>query len=409
MGNTVIEKLHLNSLSRNPQQSIAFVLLVFFIVVTSWMTLKTGPVVMTRFNPDPVSFLSGGWRVIQGQVPHRDFHLIVGLLFYLLVALGMIISGFSVKAFTTINVILFILLTSWAWLIASRRMKPLPSLLASFVVGLIIAGTYHLGFSLTTVTYANLYNRYAYGMLFIILIEQLFIPENKQDIDDIAGGFSTGFLLFALFFLKLTYFCAGVLIILFRMLMIDFSRKWLFSVIIGALTITLPIFIYMKCDILPMFSDYRMISRVRGALLFSTDTIMSNIAPHWKAFLPLLVSWFLVPPFTVTNGRKTITKNTMSAALALLLLSAAFLNLTNCGPDDIPLLALISFIPLQFYKQSEKAGNGKTYWIQASHHRSVLPHKLELLCQEYRKYFLCLVLESQGCQQTPALQHSLAE
>jgi hypothetical protein len=203
-------------------------------------------------------------------------------------------------------------------------------------------------------------------MLFIILIEQLFIPENKNELDEIAGGFSTGFLLFALFFMKLTYFCAGVLIILFRMLMIDYSRKWLFSVIVGALTITIPIFIYMKCDILPMFNDYRMISRVRGALLLNTETIMSSIAPHWKAFLLLLVSWILVPPFTVVNGRKTITKNTMSAALVILLLSAAFLNLTNCGPDDIPLMALISFIPLQFYKQSEKAVNGKAYWIQAA-------------------------------------------
>ncbi|MGV8124733.1 MAG: hypothetical protein AB2L14_33715 [Candidatus Xenobiia bacterium LiM19] len=34
---------------------ITVALLVLFIVTVYWITLKTGPVVMTRFNPDPIS------------------------------------------------------------------------------------------------------------------------------------------------------------------------------------------------------------------------------------------------------------------------------------------------------------------------------------------------------------------
>lgn len=351
------EKLQLSTLFKNPVYSITIALLVLFIAIVSWITLKTGPVVMTRFNPDPICYLAGSWRVIQGQIPHRDFHTLVGTLFYLLVALGMLVSGFSVKAFTGINVIMFILLTFWAWLIASRRMTLLNSFLASIIVGLIIAGTYHLGYSYKAVTYANLYNRYAYAMLFIIMLEQLFVPINARESDEVSGGFSTGFLLFALFFLKLTYFFAGAGIILFRILMMGSSRKWFHGALAGSLTITLPLLIYMKFDILPIFNDYYMISKVRGAKLFSNEIFLPNIIPQVKTSLLLLASFLLISPFTISNNKKTITKKTMFIAIVLLFISAVFLNLTNWGDEDIPLMALIAFIPLHYHQNTEKPEN----------------------------------------------------
>jgi hypothetical protein len=69
------------------------------------------------------------------------FHTFLGPLLFLLVAWGMKLNGPSVSAVATTNVILFVILTLWAWGTAVRRMLPINSLLSSMITGLMVVVT----------------------------------------------------------------------------------------------------------------------------------------------------------------------------------------------------------------------------------------------------------------------------
>src|SRR5208282_286473 len=74
------------------------VLLAIFILLAILFGLVGTPPISVPW--DTAILLDGGWRIINGQVPHADFHTPIGPLTYLLAAFGMKIAPPSASSMT---------------------------------------------------------------------------------------------------------------------------------------------------------------------------------------------------------------------------------------------------------------------------------------------------------------------
>src|SRR5208282_6169729 len=95
-------------------------LLAIFILLAILFGLVGTPPISVPW--DTAILLDGGWRIINGQVPHADFHTPIGPLTYLLAAFGMKIAPPSASSMTYGIVLLMAILLPWAWHIAAKRL-----------------------------------------------------------------------------------------------------------------------------------------------------------------------------------------------------------------------------------------------------------------------------------------------
>src|SRR5271170_4109624 len=91
---------HLTAVATNliskdsPQASrVCFTLLLALVLLTAEWLVKMGATVVLCFPSDIAGTLDGGWRVINGQIPHVDFYTPLGVVTHLIVALGMRLGG----------------------------------------------------------------------------------------------------------------------------------------------------------------------------------------------------------------------------------------------------------------------------------------------------------------------------
>ena len=70
--------------------AVAALLIVLLMAV---LLAAPGHTVSAKYLNDLMVFLDGGHRVVSGQVPHRDFHSLLGPLVSLLPAAGLLLTG----------------------------------------------------------------------------------------------------------------------------------------------------------------------------------------------------------------------------------------------------------------------------------------------------------------------------
>jgi hypothetical protein len=90
---------------------------------------ETGPV--NEFGHDVIVLLDGGWRVLSGQIPYRDFYLALGPLEFMITAFGMLLTRGSTQGIAVGNAIFGITVGLWGWLLSRRRMPVVPALIVA--------------------------------------------------------------------------------------------------------------------------------------------------------------------------------------------------------------------------------------------------------------------------------------
>ena len=329
-------------------RTFATLLILAFIGIVVTFQLRTGPVINVRFGHDVLFLLDGAWRILNGQVPHTGFHTVLGPVIFLIVALGMKLGGVSAGVLPWVNSGMFLLLTSWAWLISRRRVSPFTSVLFTLSVGLLVAGTYHLGFDYWMSSYANLYNRYGYAMLFILLFDQYFPTESDDPKDLLVSAVSSGFLLSVLFFLKVTFFLVGALFVLCCLLLFGRSRKWLVWFCLGFLLFLLPLLVYLGFDPGPLLRDYLIPAQARVQGIAHGHVVSHRTYPF--AFAINCMVAMAVAMIIITTSLKN--RFTLAVLVFFSIMSGIFLNVTNFGFSDMPLLVISGLFPLEYCLRS---------------------------------------------------------
>ncbi len=207
------------------------------VLAAAWAVLSPPVMLSKAMTQDLLFNLSGAWHVYSGHVAHVDFHDASGRLSFLLTALGFHLLGVTPFAFLVNVAIMSVALFVAAFLAAMRRLPLLPAVLFVVFTSLLALMPANVGDRPEHYTFAMSYNRYGWST-YSILALILFVPpraeQNRTWIDiAVAGG-----LLAAMFYLKITYFAAGLATLGFAMLLHPHvGRHWRAWLVVGALLV----------------------------------------------------------------------------------------------------------------------------------------------------------------------------
>ncbi len=188
---------------------IAFVVLcalILYLIVIA--RLGTGPI--NVFHNDAFWMLDNGWRVLNGQVPHRDFYSPLGPLEYGILAGGMLLAKGSAQGLSIGFAAFGFVVGVWGWLLARQRLPALFAVLVTAWLVFTAISPTPLGFTAQYLTCAMIHNRQGYALLGIVLVECAFANEKAR----FWGGFSSGAAFILLGFLKLNFFGVAGLMLL---------------------------------------------------------------------------------------------------------------------------------------------------------------------------------------------------
>ncbi len=178
------------------------------VLAVAWAMLSPGVVLLRRDPLDIMFNLAGAWAVAGGQVPHVDFHEVVGALNFFLTAAGFRLVGPEPMAFLVGETIVLAALFAAAVPVAARRLALVPA--ASFVLFAALPAIVPLtpGTLLHNYSFGMSYNRYGWAATSILFLI-LFVPPRRRYAALVEPGIAA-VLLIAMFHIKITYFVVGL-------------------------------------------------------------------------------------------------------------------------------------------------------------------------------------------------------
>jgi len=208
------------------------------VAAAAWAMMSPEQLLSNAMTWDLLFNLAGAWHLHLGHVPHVDFHEPVGALNFVLTAIGFRLVGVGPLAFLTGAALMTSVLFVAAFFAVLRRLPLAPA--ATFVtfVCLLALMPANLGERPDQYTMAMSYNRYCWGA-FAILALILFVPPRNDRGHDGVDIALAALLLLAMFYLKITYFAAGLATVaLATVLQPHIGRRWPAWAAVCALVIT---------------------------------------------------------------------------------------------------------------------------------------------------------------------------
>lgn len=179
------------------------------VLAAAWAVLSPARIVSSEMTWDLMFNLAGAWQLWFGHVPHGDFHEPVGTLTFLLTEAGFWLIGPSPKAVPVGMAIMAAVIFAVACLVAARRLMLLPAVLFVVFVCLIVLRPANVGDHPNAYSFAMAYNRYGWSGLSVLAL-LLFEPPARRGLADIVEMVCAAVILAAMFYSKITYFAAGV-------------------------------------------------------------------------------------------------------------------------------------------------------------------------------------------------------
>jgi hypothetical protein len=271
----------------------AFVLVAALYFICLGM-LGTGPI--NRFGNDALVLLDGGWRLLSGQIPYRDFYLALGPLEFLIMAGGMLLTHGSPQGIAIGNVAFGITVGVWGWLLSRGRMPAVPALIVTAWLILTATSPTPLGSSWKVMSCGMIYNRHGYALLGIVLLECAFASERSR----FWGGVSSGIALILLAFLKLNFFGVAFLLLLATVPVRreEMQRAW--GILAGVVCTVAAFSLYLRLAISAFLSDMLFATRARGSSL-SFSGMIGDIAG--SAEMATLAVITVVAALLVSRGK----------------------------------------------------------------------------------------------------------
>src|SRR4051812_34973867 len=169
--------------SRSVHVRVATCLLIVLAAIAT-VILHFGAPVMNGRPWDVPALLDGGWRIMNGQVPYRDFFIHHGPLALYLTALGMKLGHPSVACIDVGALCFMGILTLVALIVLGRRTSAFYSFIFSLLIALLIIAPRPLGDPYDFTDHALIFTRFGEALLMLLSII-LFIPPIK------TGGIAT--------------------------------------------------------------------------------------------------------------------------------------------------------------------------------------------------------------------------
>jgi len=242
--------------------------LILYLIVLA--TFASGPV--NVFHNDPLWMLDNGWRVLNGQVPHRDFYSAFGPLQYGILAGGMLLAKSTAHGLAIAFAGFAFAIGIWGWLLCRKRLPaPLGLIVTVWLVFTAVSPT-PLGFTPQFLSCAMIQNREGYALLGLVLIECAFAHEKAR----FWGGVSSGVAFILLGFLKLNFFGVAGLMLIASAPLTRIELPRLRGLLAGAAATILAFSLYPRFSLPAYFSDMRFVLHAHAPLTLAA-TVAATI------------------------------------------------------------------------------------------------------------------------------------
>src|SRR5271157_44234 len=230
--------------------------LVVYCAILVWL----GALHTSLFGHDSFIFLDGGWRVLNGQRPHVDFHTAVGPLQALYSAFAMWVAGDNVSTgFGIARAVVTLAFTLWCFLLVRGRFRPAATIAVCGMIALLAGAPFALTSSPFTQSMAMFYNRFGYVLLALIILEA-FQPRQFAYV----GGISTGIAIGLLLFLKISFFGASIPLLILSLFCAPWNGRRVAGVAVGFFLIAGGFLIWLRFDVPAVVYDLRMCAVARS-------------------------------------------------------------------------------------------------------------------------------------------------
>jgi hypothetical protein len=291
------------------------------------------------YSHDAFGTLDGAWRLFNGQTPHADFYTPLGPLIYLLTAFGLLLSHGAPQGFGYSQAVAGCLLGVWMYRLGGRRLGHLSVILMCLTVVLLSLNPASVGEPPPN-TSCMPYNRYGYALAALLLVEALAKVKRAGKADELWGGISTGVIVAALLFLKISYFIGGVFLIAALIPCRKQTRaRWL-GLFCGFGAVFLAFFAFLRFHLVPMWDDLQMVAGAKHLKI--NWWIVHNLYPQ-VIFFAVFV--WLAAAFFRARHQVPTARRIVLAAVAVCL-AGVFLLSTNFQFFDLPLNAIVAILIL---------------------------------------------------------------
>jgi hypothetical protein len=313
------------------------------LAVLCGLAIFIGVAPVAIFGHDIFFFLDNGYRVLQGQVPHRDFESAWGPLMYLMDAAGLKLAGLRPEGLGYANALFGGLIATWAWWLARRRLSPVAACAIGIYTLLLIVAPFSLGYGPLNFSFAMVYNRYGFALLGIVVVECMTLAE-----DDARGGFAMGIACGLLAFLKVTYAVVAVPLMLITGGAALFRKRWLAAVCAGGALAAILALMYLRFDIASMLSDLSMAAQGRSRSWRPREILLLGIGQVAES-IPLML-------LALAAGESRLRSGAIAFGTLLL---GGFLLSTNHQPASLPLDGFVAIVFAdQFFRRPSARTGG---------------------------------------------------
>jgi hypothetical protein len=257
--------------SRSDTLFIAALLLVCSLSIFVGIAVPLG-----TFAHDTFFLLDNAYRVVQGQVPHRDFSSAWGPVIFLIDATGLLLAGMRPAAFGYANALFGGVLAIWAFLIVRPRWSSASACVAGIYTLLLITAPFSIGLPPLDFGYAMSYNRYGYALCGIVMlgcgVDMAPPPAGARQ--QVGRSISMGIALGLLAFLKISYaFVAGPFIIILTMAAGAGRMRRIIGLSSGFAIVAAAMLCYLRFDVADMLQDLRIAAASRRLSLYFVHQI----------------------------------------------------------------------------------------------------------------------------------------
>jgi hypothetical protein len=324
--------------SPRPEGRCGLLLVVCGLAVICGAAAWIGAVPTHVCGHDTFFLLDNAWRAINGQRVHIDYSSPWGPLTFLVVALGLKLSGYTVDGIGYGSALFGLAVGTWGWTLTRHRLAPTPRLLVSFYLAALSVAPYPLGYGILSTSHAMVYNRYGYALTGLIVLE-CFAPHRRAPAAgaDRLAGFSSGAAAGLLLFLKISYFVAAGGIVIGSLCLDGISRRRLRGGIFGFALVATAMLVYLHGDLAAMLRDWQMAAGAKATNL--TAHIFTSRLSHNVPYLLL----YAVGGFLIRRD-DTLGRNHCLLMGLVIVTADAFLMLTNQQPSQLPLSNLFALL-----------------------------------------------------------------
>ncbi|MCF2870434.1 hypothetical protein L0664_05085 [Octadecabacter sp. G9-8] len=194
------------------------------VLICSALLILPGATATSRYFNDLLIFLDGGYRVVEGQVPNRDFHTALGPLSFYIPGFGYWLTG-NLGLAMPVGLTALMAVTAPIMIhVLGTRVRPLIAIPWAIFMLLLMITPMNTGEIVMNISFAMFYNRVGWALIGLLLIMHLrpHTPARHQiSRDTLAASLLTLILLYT----KATY---GVVALGFLVLVLlqPIQRRW---------------------------------------------------------------------------------------------------------------------------------------------------------------------------------------